>query len=415
MKQTILKFRVMRRAIMRRWAAGVFLCLAVASLAIAGQSQENEAAKANELYQAGKRVDAWPLYEDLAKANPNEMAYQERLADCLGAAAMQTNDPAQVKALRIRERDAARRAVQLGDKAVYVQMMANLDPDASNIVAPGSQAEALMQEAEKAFTAGDFQTAMTNYVAAAEADPHLYEAPLYAGDTAYVQHDLPTAAEWFARAIGIDPNRETAYRYWGDAIMRYGNDPEAAKNKFIDAIVAEPYSKLAWQGLQQWAVREKAEILAPKIDRPAAPAVDPNNSKNITINIDPATVADKNSQSGAAWMAYSMKRALYRGDEFKKQFPNEKEYRDSLKEEDDALTDTAKVARELKIAPDKMDESLRNLLEVYDAGMLDCWVLISGADEGIAKDYAAYRDAHRQLLHDYIARFVVHGGVNPEP
>ncbi len=36
-------------------------------------------------------------------------------------------------------------------------------------------------------------------------------------------------------------------------------------------------------------------------------------------------------------MAYSMKRALYRGDEFKKQFPNEKEYRHSLKEEDDGV------------------------------------------------------------------------------
>jgi hypothetical protein len=59
-----------------------------------------------------------------------------------------------------------------------------------------------------------------------------------------------------------------------------------------------------------------------------------------------------------------------------------------------------------------MDESLRNLLEVSDAGMLDCWILINGADQGIAQDYSAYRDAHRPLLHDYIARLVVHGGVN---
>jgi hypothetical protein len=44
--------------------------------------------------------------------------------------------------------------------------------------------------------------------------------------------------------------------------------------------------------------------------------------------------------------------------------------------------------------------------------MLDCWILISGADEGIAKDYDAYRDGHRQLLHDYMERFVVHAGAN---
>jgi hypothetical protein len=45
--------------------------------------------------------------------------------------------------------------------------------------------------------------------------------------------------------------------------------------------------------------------------------------------------------------------------------------------------------------------------------MLDCSILISGADEGIAQDYDAYCNLHRKLLHDYIARFVVHGGVSP--
>jgi tetratricopeptide (TPR) repeat protein len=381
-------------------------------VAAVGRAQDDEAAKANELYQAGKRVDALPLYEDLAKSNPNEMIYQERLADCLGAAVLQTNDPVQVKALRIRERDAARRAVELGDKANYVVGMANLDPDAPVMMAPASPGGELLQEAEGAFTAGDFPTAMTKYVAAAEADPHLYEAPLYAGDTAYTQHDLATAAHWFARAIDVDPNRETAYRYWGDAILRYGNDPEAAREKFIDAIVAEPYNKFAWQGLQQWAVREKAVIMAPKIDRPAGPVVDSGKPGNITININPADALNKKNEGSFAWLAYSMKRALYQGDEFKKQFPNEKEYRHTLKEEDDALSMVVSIIKEKKIKPNKLDENLRNLLEVSDAGMLDCWILINGADQGIAQDYSAYRDAHRQLLHDYIARFVVHGGVN---
>ena len=396
---------------MRKWIAGICLCLAIACPVWAGQAQDNEAARANALYGAGKRVDALPLYEDLAKTYPNEQLYQERLAGCLGAAALETNDPAQRKTLLTRERDTARRAVALGDKANYVQDMANIDPDAPVTVAQGSPAQALMDEAEKAFAAGDYQTAMAKYEAAAAADPHLYFAALYAGDAAYAQHELPTAAQWFARAIAIDPNRETAYRYWGDAIMQNGNDAEAAKNKFIDAIVAEPYNKYSWQGLQQWAVRQKAVLSSPKIDRPAAPTVDPKNSKNITINIDPTDALDKNNEGSFAWVAYSSMRGLFRGDEFKKQFPNEQEYRHTLKEEDEALSLVVTLVRQNKIPPDKLDESLRNLLEVYDAGMLDCWILINGADQGITQDYAAYRDAHRQLLHDYLARFVVHGGV----
>jgi tetratricopeptide (TPR) repeat protein len=387
------------------WAAAL---LGVAAMCVTGGAQTDRAAQANELYLAGKRVDALPLYQDLAKSYPNEMLYQERLAGCLGAAAMQATDPAQVNALRTQERDAARRAIALGDKANYIQVMANLNPDAPVEIAPQSAGGAALQQGEKAFDRGDYQTAMASYIAAAGADPHLYEAPLYAGDTAYAQDDLATAAHWFARAIEVNQNRETAYRYWGDAILKFGNDPDAAKSKYIDAIVAEPYNKFAWQGLEQWAQIEKGVLLPPRIERPASPEIDAKNPKNITINVNPA---DAGNEGAFAWMAYSMKRVLFRNDEFAKDFPDEKTYRHTLKEEDEALSTVVSVLRERKIPRDKLDESQRNLLDVSDAGMLDCWILINGADEGIALDYAAYRDGHRQLLHDYIAHFVVHGGV----
>ena len=385
------------------------MCLAVS----AALAQDDEATRANDLYKAGKRPEALPLYEDLAKANPNEQLYAERLADCLGAEATQLSDPAEVKAVRIRERDAAKRAVTLGDTAEFVRQMANLDPEQPLYASIISPAKALLTEAEKAYTAGDFPTAMAKYTAAAEADPHLYEAPLYAGDTAYVQKDLNTAAPWFARAIGIDPNRETAYRYWGDAILKLGNDPAAAREKFIDAIVAEPYSKFAWQGLRQWADIEKATLLAPKIDRPAGTVVDAKKLGNVTINIDPAATDDKQHPGASAWLMYSLIRAGYRGDEFKKNFPNEKEYRHSLKEEDAALVTVVESIKNQNVKTGELDESLRNLVELNDAGMLDCWILISGADNGIAKDYDTYRNQHRQLLHNYLERFVVHGGTAP--
>jgi hypothetical protein len=385
-----------------------FLGLALGS----ASAQGDEAARANALFTAGKRIDALPLYEDLAKAHPNEMLYAERLGDCLGAQAAQVSDPAELKAVLTRERDAAKHAVELGDTAEYIRMMANIDPNQplyAGVVSPG---KALLAEAEKAYTAGDFSTAMAKYTAAAEADPQLYEARLYAGDTAYVQRDLASAAKWFARAIAVDPNRETAYRYWGDAILKYGSDPAAARGKFIDAIVAEPYNRLAWQGLKQWAQIEKAVLLAPKIDRPAPPVVDAKKPNNIDITIDANATDDKQHPGASAWMMYSLIRAGYRGDEFKKNLPNEKQYRHSLLEESAALSGVVESIKNQGIKRDSLDESLRNLLDLNDAGMLDCWILISGADQGIAQDYDAYRKAHRQLLRDYLSRFVVHGGPN---
>jgi len=153
-------------------------------------------------------------------------------------------------------------------------------------------------------------------------------------------------------------------------------------------------------------------LLAPRIERPAAPVVDPKKPNNVTININAGATGDKTHPGASAWLGYSLLRASYRGDRFKKDFPGEKEYRHTLKEEDAALSMVVTVLREKKIKPEALDESLRNLVELSDAGMLDCWILISGADKGIAQDYDAYRKEHRQLLHDYLERFVVHGGVN---
>ena len=389
---------------MKRWIA--LICVMV-SLGVAAAQQEN-GSRANELYKQGKKLDALPLYEELAKQYPNEWLYQERLADCLNATVAGENDTQKIVALRTRIRDAAKRATELGDPNEYVHILANIDPAKPNEIAPTSGGAALLKEAEKAYGAGDFTTTMAKYKAAAETDPQLYEDPLFAGDTAYVQHDLKTAAEWFARSIKIDPNRETAYRYWGDAILRDGNDPGKARELFIEAIVAEPYNKLAWQGLQQWAQREQAVLMPPKIDRAAAPITDPKKPNNITINIDPAATDDKKHPGASAWLMYSMMRASYQMEAFKKDHPDEKEYRHSLKEEDMALSMVADSLDEKKTK--KLDESLRNLLELKKAGMLDCWILISAPDQGIAQDYAAYRQSHRELLHDYIDRFVVHGG-----
>jgi tetratricopeptide (TPR) repeat protein len=392
----------------------VSLGLALLCPTSAGFAQDDEAAKANDLFMAGKRLDALPLYEDLAKKFPNEQLYVKRLADCYGAQAGQDSDPAVVKAVLTRMRDAARRAAELGDVPEYIKQMANIDPAAPLYGGINSPGKSLLIEAENAYGAGDYPKALAKYTAAYEADPTLYQAALYAGDTAFVLHDLKIAAPWFARAIAIDPNRETAYRYWGDAILKYDNDPMAAREKFIDAIVAEPYNRLAWQGIRQWAQLEKAVLMSPRIERPQPPTSDPKKPGNITITMPALNGKDpKDNPSGAIWLSYSMKRALWRSEDFNKNFPSEKEYRHTLQEEHDSLTTALTVAKELKVDHDKLDESLRNLVELNDAGMLDCWILINGADNGIAQDYDAYRKQHRQLLHDYLSRFVVHGGVNP--
>jgi tetratricopeptide (TPR) repeat protein len=374
-------------------------------------TQEDLAARANAVWDTGNHLEALPLYEQLASAHPGEWVYQERLAVALGVQVEHLTDPAQMKAARIRERDAASKAIADGDPNYFMQLIAKIDPNAPvPVAAPAGSAAELFQAGEKAFGTGDYAGAITKYAAAADADPQAYEPPLYAGDAAYSMKDLKTAALWFARAVSVDPTRETAYRYWGDALLRIGNDPAGAKGKYIDAVIADPYNKLAWQGITNWAVRQKAVLLAPKIARPQAPVSDPKKPGNMTINIDPDAINNDKHPGSAAWLGYSMARASYRTEKFSKEFPTEKTYRHTLKEESEALTSVVTIVKELKVDRNQLDESLRNLLDLSDAGMLDCWILINGADQGIAQDYAAYRQDHRQLLSDYLAKFVIHGG-----
>jgi hypothetical protein len=47
------------------------------------------------------------------------------------------------------------------------------------------------------------------------------------------------------------------------------------------------------------------------------------------------------------------------------------------------------------------------LLKLNEAGLIDPYVLLSLGDDGIAKDYIAYRAKDRVKLEDYLDRFVV--------
>jgi tetratricopeptide (TPR) repeat protein len=319
--------------------------------------------------------------------------------------------------------EAAKQAIALGDTSYVIQMLAKRDFNAAASVRQDTPARSLLREGEKLFVAADFAAALAKYAEAADADPKLYEAPLYAGDAAFKERDYAVADRWYRRAVSVDLNRETGYRYSGDAILATSMmgdrsspgfkvrtkmlDP-IAKGQYLDAIVAEPYKSISWEGIKKWAKLRNATLQAPKIDRPAAPTVDPKDPEKIAVTIDASKFDGKSKDAATAWIMYSIIRADYLKERFKKEFPDEKAYRHSLREESYALGMVVKTAKDKNVKPEDMDESLRNLIEVSDAGMLECWILINGADRGIVEDYAGFREEHRKLLHDYLDRFVVH-------
>ena len=109
-------------------------------------------------------------------------------------------------------------------------------------------------------------------------------------------------------------------------------------------------------------------------------------------------------------MTYSVGRASWHGDRFKKEFPDEPKYRRTMKEESDSLGLMITVLKEQKDYAKKvkqLDPSLQALIKIQEAGFLDAFVLLNRADNDIAKDYQPYRAIHRDIIRGYLADVVV--------
>ena len=391
-------------------------CLVFCSvISFAQGDADYEAAKqqAIALYKQGRMTEVLPLAENLYAKNPKDMQVVELYAFSTFASTLTMKDPAERKQARKKARDLAVIAKELGDDSNLLKTLLEVPPDGGggeDGYSKRKDVDAAMREAEAAFARGDYKKALAAYGVALQLDPNLYTAALFSGDVYYKQGDVQKAGEWFAKAIEINPDAETAYRYWGDALMNVAKKKEEARDKFIEAIIAQPYDRRAWMGLTQWADKYGVKLGHPRIDVPKD-SVQRKDDKNINIFLSPSDKKD----GSEAWFVYSLARADWMTDEKRKEeFPNEKEYRHSLREEVAALkmvTDVvAESIKEKKVKANGLDISVANLIKLQQADLLEPFILFVQADKGIAQDYAEYRKKNRDKLRKYLSEVVVNGG-----
>jgi tetratricopeptide (TPR) repeat protein len=413
------------RRFIRLRAVGLLLIIGLALSApthtSAQKTESGERERAFQLWDQNHHTEAAPLLEKLALANPSDVEVLARLGFSLYATTATMKDPAERKKRRDYALAVLQRARELGDNSNLSQIVLDVlsSPDTTDI--PFSdlrEADAAMREGEAAFVQGDLDKALAAYERALKFDPKLYWATVFAGDMHFrkgiaaadarlKKEELDKAGEWFARAIAIDADRETAYRYWGDALMRQQKMDEA-RTKFIEAIIAEPYNERGYVGLTQWAEHNRIKLGHPKINQPDASMRSSTEGGQTTIIIDPKKL-DPSSGPSYYWSFYDLTRATWGKANFSKEYPNEKTYRHSLKEEVAALRLVAETAsRDLKSGKVKsLDSSLDNLIKLHEAGLIDAYVLFVRPDKGIVQDYIEYRKANRDKLRRYWAEFVV--------
>jgi tetratricopeptide (TPR) repeat protein len=391
-----------------------FVVFAPASYSHAQQGIQNSSDQATyqadkqraiDLYREGKSTEVLPLLERLGKENPQDVVVHEMWGVMMNTAAAAEPDADKRKQMRMRAYEILTEAKKLGDNSPLLNtLLGGIPPDGHEVsFSSVPEAEAAMRIGEASFAIGNFDAAQASYEKALAADPNLYYAPLDIGDMYYRRKQYADAGKWFARAIQVDPDKETAYRYWGDALLKDGQT-DAARDKYIEGLIAEPYTRTSWIGLAAWAQQLKLTLAHPDLRSPNSLTAK-DGKTNITI--DASTLNSKDGSS--AWMTYEITRAAWQTKKFADAYPLEKEYRHSVAEEVDAYTLVADRAAEgLKSGEfNQLTPALASLVKIKEENLLEAYILLARADAGIARDYPAYRDAHRDRLRQYILEWVI--------
>jgi tetratricopeptide (TPR) repeat protein len=360
--------------------------------------------QAFQLYKQHNMPEAANLLEKVVVKYPTDVAAQEAFGVALLSRADTQTDAEKARADRLNARRALLRAKELGDTSDLCRILLAQIPETGEAARLSTKPEvdAALKAGEAAFGKGAWQEAIAAYTRAWDLD-HNWPAALYLGDTYYSMQDMQRAGEWFAKAIELQPDREQAYRYWGDALLAQGKMKEA-RSKYIEGIVAEPYNAASIAGLRKWLTKNNLAWKKISITLPQGPSVDENGKTS--INVDASMLAKPDA--GAAWIGYSAMRAAFREDQYPKVFPEAKTYRHSLAEEEYALASVVLIYRETsKSKPASKDPSLDLLAQFSDEEMLAPFVLLTHADKGIAEDYNAFREAHRDKLIAFLDRYLV--------
>jgi Flp pilus assembly protein TadD len=363
--------------------------------------------KAMDLFNQGQRLQALSLLEEVAQGDPKDGDVLVALAASLVDHAATLTDPAATAKERFRARDLLQKATDLGNTSVLaqslLQLLAQLPENGVIKFSDNPAVEQVMNAGEAAFARRDFDEALKQYAKALEIEPTNYSAALFMGNTFDKMNAFAKAGEWYEKAMKLDPNVETAYRYYADMLAREG-DMAKSRTMLIQAAVAEPYNKIVWRELRAWATINKTQINFIFAGMPP----DPSEARAQGYKLDDRQLAE----ISAAWTAYRAVKARWQSAEFRKRFPQETEYRHTLAEESEALTAEAEIIRKLKESKATSnlvvgDQALSLVLKLYESKLIEPYVLFSLGDEGIARDYAGYRIQNRAKLEEFMDKFVV--------
>jgi tetratricopeptide (TPR) repeat protein len=224
-----------RRMIIVSICSLLLILIATEIRAQTSEDFERQLKEAVSLFEQNRLMEAMPLFEHLNEIKPGNPIVKECLAFTLVGFAITKTDPQEKSEIRRRARKLLLEAQALGDNSDLLHAGLDAIPEDGSAPPFSSRKDVddAMRKGETEFGKGDFAAAIAAYKRALILDPNEYEAVLFTGDVYYKNKELEKSGEWFARAISIKPDSETAYRYWGTRLRGPASTPRPLRNTLM--------------------------------------------------------------------------------------------------------------------------------------------------------------------------------------
>ena len=377
----------------------LLVCLGFAlAMDAAGQERtlEEQIAEARRLVNENRYIDALPLLEKIALVYPNNGEIWADYGIAIMSNAVTINDPAERRKEMTLGIKVLQRAKKLGTentRALYFLDEFEDSDGTDNFSAENSEVEKALREGEAFFGRGEYDSAFKAYEKAHKLDPKNYQAILFMGDCFYAQRKYKEAEVYFEKAVKLNPEIESGHRYWGDALL-FQEKYDAALDKFLDALLVAPFSRLTWDSLQRWSEKAKANYAPVSI-------IPPGNESFGTVEIKPNML--KNDDGTIFWKFYN--------ETVKKQMTVKAAAGGDFKFADEVAA-WKSVADNFRQAMKKgdvkyPDRNLINLLKLDDKNLIEPYILLVRPRENFGEDFVAYSTEHPGKIKQFVRLFIL--------